>query len=222
MKEIKKANDDLRKLVEAGAQTITAKNYIASIRKLHQVIDEAKTKGAASTYLETLAIQGKKAIQSDFIISQTDERQTFIDALNKLKEECISDSEKTFQLNEYRAKNFERKLFAASHEELKQYASEYASGSFKLDDPLMVDILSGALVDRGFDEENSLVRKIAVDQKYDQPWLKTAEGEIYSLRLKLLNGNGSPLFLTDDNKTFSVDYDELFDIYSIDDEGGEL
>lgn len=217
IEQMKKAQSTMKELVIKGAKTASAKLLLQSITKLQNTVTEAQLKGATQQYLESLKTQGKEAIISDLIQCQALERQKVIEQIESLKKKSIADSEKEFALNDYRLKNWERRLYAMGESELERTAQAYIDNKNDLQSPEELDALTSALKDRGIEELTDTLRATMLERNYDSPFLRTEEGQLLTNQLKLLQHVDDGILLADDTgKTFGVTFDEIDELLSED------
>ena len=204
----------MKDIITRGAKTVPARNFLAGIAKLQEAIKNAHERGASSKFIDTLQNEGKLAIMRDLRAAQANERERLQGELEKERIRTQKDYLKDLAYHDFQVKAAERRFYGMTEQELSRTALAYCEGSANIDDQYVLEALSAALVDRVEDASiNEQLRHAMVENKYDQPHLRTETGQALQREIEInqLVSGGGVLLVDDTGNSFGVSYDEVFE-----------
>jgi hypothetical protein len=213
IEQLKRAHGTMKELTEKGAKTKSAKFLLSAIDKLRDAISDAKTKGASNKYIIDLERQGKDAILSDLVQYQANERMAVAKQMEALAIAYTKNTEKDYALQDFRLKNWERRLYSMAPDEIETLAQEYIMNPTKKYSPEELDSLSASVKDYSDEETFDALRATMHERQYDKPYMQSEEGQLLSNQMKLLQPVSHGILLdAGDGRTFGASFDELVEL----------
>jgi len=216
MKNVKNSRLDFKDIIQKSKSSQSTKYLMAQLNKLKAAIAEARNTGATDRYLTDLEYSGLAAIRTDLLLNKQNEALAAQDVLNQLAEKYTREYEKDYGLHDFRIKNLERKLYAATDAELETMVN---NKEYLFDDVNMANAFTTVLNDRGLDELLAVAKTELKSSDYDKPCLRTDEGKLLKEKLELIVPGSMDILLRDETgKQYGVSVDELWEQENADEE----
>ncbi len=201
----------VQELIRSNAKSKATRDLIAMVDKWHEVLSDMNYRGLDSPTKARLESEALAAIKRTHADALALEKDRILQELDLCRERFEREYDAHLTKNAFNIANYERRCRAMTEKEVLRELNKYNEDT--ISDPVLIDILSSTLAERGMTAEHASLREFAQKNNYDQPHLLTKLGKHLQHELALVDpvSGGGVRVEDSDGRIMSFTYSDLLD-----------